>query len=48
MKFLVIDELSMVSSGLWTDIDSSMRVIFGMISKIAFAGLLVMTVANLL
>ena len=38
----------MVSSGLWTDVDSSMRVIFAMIPKKAFAGLLVMTVADLL
>ena len=48
VKFLIIDELSMVWSSLWTDIEPSLRVIFAMISKKAFAGLLVMTVADLL
>ena len=39
MKFLVIDELSMVSSELWTDVDPSMEEIFMMIPEKAFAGL---------
>ena len=47
-KFLIIDELSMVSSDLWTDIDSTLGEIFVMIPKKAFAGLSVMTVADLL
>ena len=39
MKFLVIDELSMVSSELWTDVDPSMEEIVMMIPEKAFAGL---------
>ena len=39
VKFLVIDELSMVSSELWTDVDPSMEEIFMMIPEKAFAGL---------
>ena len=38
----------MVSSDLWTDIDSRLREIFVMIPEKAFAGLSVMTVADLL
>ena len=38
----------MVSSDLWTDVDSRLGEIFMMIPDIAFAGLLVMTVADLL
>ena len=48
VKFLIIDELSMVSSDLWTDIDWRLREIFVMIPKKKFAGLSVMTVADLL
>ena len=36
VKFLIIDELSMVSSDLWTDIDSILGEIFMMISKKSF------------
>ena len=38
----------MVSSDLWTDIDSRLGETFMMISENAFAGLSVMTIANLL
>ena len=38
----------MVSSDLWTDIDPRLGEIFMMIPEIAFAGLSVMTVADLL
>ena len=38
----------MVSSDLWIDIDSKLGEIFMMIPEKAFAGLSVMTVANLL
>ena len=38
----------MVSSDLWTDIHSRLREIFMMIPKKAFAGLSVMTAADLL
>ena len=48
MKCLIIDELSMVSSDLWADIDSSLGEIFAMIPQKTFAGLSVMTVADLL
>ena len=48
MNFLIIDEFSLVSNDLWTDIDSSLGEIFRMIREKAFAGLLVvMTVADL-
>ena len=47
VKIFIIDELSMVSSDLWTGIDSSLGGIFMMIPEIAFAGLLVLTVADL-
>ena len=48
MKLLIIDELSMVSNNLWTDIDSRLGEIFMMIPEKVFAGLSVMTVADLL
>ena len=48
VKLLTIDELSMVSSDLWTDIDSRLGEIFMMIPEIVFAGFSVMTVADLL
>ena len=47
VKFLIVDELSMVSSNLWTDIDSRLGEIFLILDK-AFAGLSVITVANFL
>ena len=47
VKFLFIDEISMVSSELWTDIDSRLGEIFMTIRKEAFAGLSVMIVADL-
>ena len=47
MKLLIIDELSMVSSGLWADIDSRLGEIFMMVPEVAFAGLSVMTVVDL-
>ena len=40
VKFLNIDELSMVSSDLWTDIDSRLGEIFMTIPEKAFAGFL--------
>ena len=43
VKFLIIDELPMVSSDLWTDIDSRLGEIFIMIPEKAFAGLSIMT-----
>ena len=48
VKLLITDELSMVSSDLWPDIDSRLRKIFMMIPEKAFAGLSVMSVADLL
>ena len=45
---LIIDELSMVSSDFWTDINSKMGEIFMMIPEKAFAGLSVVTIADLL
>ena len=48
VKFLIIDELCMVSTDLCTNIDSRLGEIFVMIPKKAFAGLPVMTVADLL
>ena len=48
MKLLIIDEPSMVSSDLWTNIEPDLGKIFMMIAEIAFAGLSVMTVADLL
>ena len=48
VKFLILDELSMVSNDLWTDIDSGLGEIFVLIPKKSFAGLSVMTVADLL
>ena len=48
VKILIMGELSMVSNGLWTDIDSRLGEIFMKIREKAFAGLSVMTVADLL
>ena len=48
MKLLLIDKLYIVSKDLWTDIDSRLEEIFIMILEEAFAGLSVMTVADLL
>ena len=48
LKFLIIDELSMVSSDLWTDIDSRLREIFMAIPGKTFPGLSVMALAELL
>ena len=48
VKFLIRDELSMVSSDLWTDIDSRLEEIFMMIPEKAFGGLSAVTVADLL
>ena len=48
VKFLIVDELSMVSSHLWTDIDSRLGEIFRITPEKAFAGLSVMTAADLL
>ena len=48
MKLSIIDELSMVSNDLWTDIDSRLGEIFMIIPEKAFAGLSVMTLADLL
>ena len=48
VKLLIIDELSMVSSDLWTDIDSRLGEISLMIPEKAFAGLSVMAVTDLL
>ena len=47
VKFLIIVQLSMVSKDFWTDIDSRLGKIFIMIPEKAFAGLSVMTVADL-
>ena len=44
MKFLVTHELSMVSSYLWTDIESKLGEIYMMIPEKSFAALSVMTV----
>ena len=47
-KFVIINTLSMVSSDLWRDIDSTrLEEMFMMIPKIAFASLLVITVTDL-
>ena len=48
VQFLIIDKLSMVSSGLWTDIDSRLGEIFMTIPEKASASLSVMTVVALL
>ena len=37
--FLILDELSMVSSDLWTDVDSTLGEIFMLITEKQFAGL---------
>ena len=48
VKFVIIDELSMVSSNLWIDINSRLEEIFMIIPEEAFAGLSVMTVGDFL
>ena len=48
MKLLIIDEISMASSDLWTDIDPRLGEIFIMIPEKAPAGLSVMAVTDLL
>ena len=48
VKLLIIDELSMVSNDLRTDIDSRLGEIFAVIPKKEFCGLSVMTVVDLL
>ena len=48
VKLLIIDELSMVSSDLWKDIDSRLGEIFMTIPEKELAGLSVMTVADFL
>ena len=47
VKLLIIVQLSMVSKDFWTDIDSRLGKIFIMIPEKAFAGLSVMTIADL-
>ena len=46
VKLLIIDELSMESSDLWTDISSRLGEKFMMIPEKAFGGFSVMTVAD--
>ena len=41
MKFLIIDKLSMVSTGSWVDIISRLQEIFMMIIEKAFAGMMI-------
>ena len=48
VKLLIIEELSMVSSDLWTDIDSRLGEICTMIPEKAFTVLSVLTGADLL
>ena len=48
MKFFITDQPSMVSSNLWTDIDSRLGEIFMIIPEKAFTGLSIMTVEDLL
>ena len=48
VKFIIIDELSMIANDLWRDIDSRLGEIFMMICEKAFAVLSVITVADLL
>ena len=48
VKCLLTDEISMVLSDLWTDINTKIREVFFMIRKNIFAGLLVMTIAEFL
>ena len=45
---MIIHELSIVSGGLWTDNDSRLGEIFMMVPEKVFAGLSVVTVADLL
>ena len=46
-KYLIIDELSMISSDLWVDINSRLQEIYMIIEKV-FSGLSVMTVGDFL
>ena len=48
VKLLIIDELSLVSSDLWTDVESILGEIFIMIPEKTFAGLSVTTIFDLL
>ena len=48
VEFLIINELSIVASDLWTDIDSRLGKILMMVPGKAFDGLSVMTIAKLL
>lgn len=48
MKSLIIDELSMITSDLWIDIDSRLGEIFMMVPGKSLASLSVMTIADLL
>ena len=48
MKFIITDGLSKVLSDLWADIDSRLEELCMRIPEKAFAGLLVMIVADLL
>ena len=48
VKFLIIDELSMVSSDLWIDINSRFEEVLIIIPEKAFASLSVMTVSDFL
>ena len=48
MKFLIENQLSMVSSDLWRYIDSRLEEIFMMIPEKVFASLAVMTVVDFL
>ena len=45
---MIIHELSIVSGGLWTDNDSRLGEIFMMVPEKVFAGLSIVTVADLL
>ena len=47
VKLLIIDELFIVSSDLWTDIQARLREILKMIPEKKFSALLIMTVAYL-
>ena len=48
LKLVILDELSMVSSNLWTDVDSMLGEVFMMIPEKAFAGLPVITIVDFL
>ena len=47
-KVLIIQKLPLVSSDLWTEVDSRLREIFMMLPEKDFAGLSIMIVAQLL